>query len=277
MSKKIGVYFDQSAIGGGLDVEALAAGVEKRWSDIVPVVKVFPVLAADSARKEIADDIAENGLDGVALCGASSRVDWDLYRFAGVQVERISLREGCVMAYKNPDGSVFDPDLPAGDAPELLTLMAVDYINMGIIRLQKSSVPAPEITESIRRVLVLGGGWTGIHPALAASGTGMPVTLVEQAPELGGRALNLHKSIPLQAPYEEAQDTGLQEKIAALKADSAITVLTGTTQTRLASSFKEAVVSSQRVAAASEEGSRWKFWPHLTQMERCPMLDGVSL
>jgi quinone-modifying oxidoreductase subunit QmoB len=236
MSKKIGVYFDQSAIGGGLDVEALAAGVEKRWSDIAPVVRVYPVLAADSARKEIADDIAENGLDGIALCGASSRVDWDLYRFAGVQVERISLREGCAMAYKNPDGSVPDPNLAAGDAPELLTLMAVDYVNMGIIRLQKSSVPAPEITESVRRVLVLGGGWTGIHAALAASGAGMPVTVVEQASELGGRALALHKSIPLRAPYEEAQETGLKEKIAALTADPAITVLTGTTLTRLAGS-----------------------------------------
>ena len=44
MATKIGVYFDQSAIGGGLDVEDLAAGVEKRWSDLAPVVKVFPML-----------------------------------------------------------------------------------------------------------------------------------------------------------------------------------------------------------------------------------------
>ena len=57
MATKIGVYFDQSAIGGGLDIEALAAGVEKRWSDLAPVVKVFPMLAAEEARKEIAADI----------------------------------------------------------------------------------------------------------------------------------------------------------------------------------------------------------------------------
>ena len=30
MATKIGVYFDQSAIGGGLDVEALAEGVENQ-------------------------------------------------------------------------------------------------------------------------------------------------------------------------------------------------------------------------------------------------------
>ena len=45
MASKIGVYFDASNIGGGLDVEALAAGVTAKWGTLAPVVKVFPVLA----------------------------------------------------------------------------------------------------------------------------------------------------------------------------------------------------------------------------------------
>ena len=230
MATKIGVYFDQSAIGGGLDVEALAAGVEKRWSDLAPVVKVFPMLASDDARKEIAADIKDNKLDGVALCGTSARVDWDLYKFGGTQVERISLREGCVLAYKNPDGSPLCGDA----APDLLRLMAVDYINMGIIKLQKSNVPAPEQMESTRRILVLGGGWTGLSAALAAASAGMPVTLVEKSEELGGRALNLLKTIPLKAPHAEAHDTGLQAKIAAVTRNNNITVLTQSSLLRLA-------------------------------------------
>ncbi len=232
MSAKIGVYFDQSAIGGGLDVEALAAGVEKRWSDLAPVVKVFPVLAADAAREEIAADIEENELDGVALCGTSARVDWDLYQFPGVQVERISLREGCVLAYKNPDGT----PLCGGDAPELLTMMATDYINMGIIKLQKSNVPVPEITQSTRRVLVLGGGWTGLCAAKAASKTGLPVTLVEKDAELGGRARNFLKTIPLAAPHEAPHALDLDGKIAAVAEDANITVFTKSTLLRLAGS-----------------------------------------
>lgn len=227
MATKIGVYFDESAIGGGLDVEALAAGVEKRFGDIVLVVKSFPILAANEARKEIAEDIEENELDGVLVCGSSSRVDWDLYQFDGVQVERVSLREGCVQAYKNPDGSPLEPGLEPGDAPELLTLMARDYVNMGVIKLQKSNVPAPEIVESVRRVLVIGGGWAGIEAALAASKAGMPVTLVEKEKQLGGRALGFLKSIPLRAPHEAVQDTGIEAKIAALQEDPNITVFTG--------------------------------------------------
>ena len=232
MATKIGVYFDQSAIGGGLDVEGLAAGVEKRWSDLAPVVKVFPMLAAEEARKEIAADISENQLDGVALCGTSARVDWDLYKFGDTQVERISLREGCVLAYKNPDGSAISGD----EAPELLRLMAVDYINMGIIKLQKSNVPAPEKIVSTRRILVLGGGWAGLNSALAAAKAGVPVTLVEKESQLGGRALNFLKTIPLKAPHAEAHDTGLEAKIAAVTGNSDITVLTGSTLLRLAGS-----------------------------------------
>ena len=110
MATKIGVYFDQSAIGGGLDVESLVEGVENRWSDLALVVKAFPQLAATAAREEIAADIEENELDGVLLCGTSPRVDWDLYQFDGVQVERVSLREGCVLAYQNPDGSPLTGD-----------------------------------------------------------------------------------------------------------------------------------------------------------------------
>ena len=45
MATKIGVYFDASNIGGGLDVEALAAGVTAKWGSFTAVVKVFSVLA----------------------------------------------------------------------------------------------------------------------------------------------------------------------------------------------------------------------------------------
>ena len=46
MAGKIGVYFDQQNIGGGLDVPALAVQTGEKWGDLTPVVKVVPVLAA---------------------------------------------------------------------------------------------------------------------------------------------------------------------------------------------------------------------------------------
>ena len=55
MSSKIGVYFDQQNIGGGLDLTALAEQTSQKWGGLVPVVKVVPVLAL--AVSEIKADI----------------------------------------------------------------------------------------------------------------------------------------------------------------------------------------------------------------------------
>ena len=167
MAGKIGVYFDLENIGGGLDVEALAAQTRDKWGDLTPVVRVVPLLA--KAVESIAADIESEGLDGVLLCGASPRVDGDLYRFP-VQVEHVNLREQCVQAYKNPDNS------PVGtEAPELLTIMARDYVNMGVVKLQKSEVPDSAAITSVPRILVIGGGWTGLTAAMEAAATGYEV------------------------------------------------------------------------------------------------------
>ncbi len=229
MATKIGVYFDEAAIAGELDAEELIGLVEKKWGDLCLVVKSFPLMASEAARDEIKADIEENELDGVVLCGSAARFDWDLYEFEGVQVERVSLREGCILAYKNPDGS----SLQAGSSPELLQLMATDYINMGIVKLQKSNVPTPGIIEGFKRILVLGGGWTGLTAAKAAADYGYDVVLVEKEATLGGRAANFHKTIPLKPPHTTLHDTGLDEKILAVNSNPKITVLTSSLLSKL--------------------------------------------
>ena len=127
MASKIGVYFDASTIGGGLDVEALAAGVTAKWGTLAPVVKVFPVLADNV--EAIKADITAEQLDGVLLCGASPRADAEIFRFP-VLTEHVNLREQCVMCFQDKDGN---PLKEGQAAPELLTMMATDYVNMGVV------------------------------------------------------------------------------------------------------------------------------------------------
>ena len=174
MASKIGVYFDVQNIGGGLDVEALAEQVRSKWSDLTPVVKVLPMLSV--AEDEVRADIEANGLDGVLFCGASPRDEatpWQL----PVQVEHVNLREQCVLAYKNPDGSAV-----SGAAPALLTQMATDYVNMGVVKLQKSNMPESAAIEGIKRILVIGGGWTGLTAAQEAAKRGLTTILSPQIP-----------------------------------------------------------------------------------------------
>ena len=218
MAGKIGVYFDLQNIGGGLDVEALAAQTRDKWGDLTPVVKVVPLLA--EAVDEIKADIEAQGLDGVLLCGASPRVDGDLYRFP-VQVEHVNLREQCVLAYKNPDNSPVDS---AEGAPELLILMARDYVNMGVVKLQKSEVPDSAAIPGVARILVIGGGWTGLTAAAEAAATGYEVVLVEKAEKLGGAVNNIPTASPLGPLWTDKQPTNLAAKIEKVTADDKITV-----------------------------------------------------
>ena len=235
MAGKIGVYFDQSNIGGGLDAEALAQDLRDKWGELAATVKVVPVLA--EAVDEIRADIAAQGLDGVLLCGASPRVDADLYRFAPngdtpVQVEHVNLREQCVLAYRDPDGASVE-GLAPGEAPELLRLMATDYVNMGMVRLQKTETPEPAVVAGVRRILVIGGGWTGMRAAMESAATGYEVVLVEKTDKLGGAASNIPMTSPLSSPWTDKEPLNLADHIARLEAEPAITLHLQSTVTKL--------------------------------------------
>ncbi|MFK4763412.1 FAD-dependent oxidoreductase [Desulfobaculum sp. SPO524] len=218
MAEKIGVYFDESSVGPYLNVEELVEYVKTRWSTQCPVVAAHPVLPGEEGVKMIKSDIDAGTIDSVLICGSSPRVDWEFFDFGkNVLVERVNLREQCGMCC---------PDDAEADAK---SLMAKDYINMGVIKLQKTTIPEPELIDTVKTVLVVGGGWTGLNAALHAARSGYDTVLIEKESELGGHAAKLHKTIPLMHPYTEAHDTGIEKLIADVQAESRIKVLTGTT------------------------------------------------
>jgi quinone-modifying oxidoreductase subunit QmoB len=223
MAEKIGVYFDEASLGGALDLAALMDGVRAKWGATCPVVKSHPQLASDEGRAMIQADIDAGTVDGVCICGSSPRVDWDIYRFSGVLVERVNLREQCVLCYQDPKGQ---PVVP-GATPELLQKMATDYVNMGVVKLQKAAQPGGGEIDVVRRVLVVGGGFAGMTAALDVAALGYEVLLVEKKDHLGGAAAEMYKTIPMTPPYTQAQPTGVEKKIAAVQASEHITVLLG--------------------------------------------------
>lgn len=233
MANKIGVYFDLDNIGGGLNASALAEGVKEKWGDLAKIVRLAPALAEDVS--QIQKDVDDLELDGVLLCGASPRVDPDIYKFQQkngepVQVQHVNLREQCVLCYQNPDGSPVNP----GEAPPLLVDMAKDYINMGMVRLQKTEQTEPAVVEGVKRVLVIGGGWTGMHAAKEASLSGYEVVLVEKSERLGGAVNNMPITSPLGPLWTDKTPVNLPERIAALEKDPLVTIHKSATVARLA-------------------------------------------
>lgn len=232
MAGKIGVYFDQSNIMGGLNAEALADACRQKWANIAPIVKVVPVLAESVA--EIQTDVDGNALEGVLLCGASPRVDAELYRFKGkdgaaVQVEHVNLREQCALCFSGAEDAPAAP----GEAPELLKLMAADYINMGMARLWKTETPEPAVVKGVRRILVIGGGWTGMRAASEAALSGYEAILVEKSDKLGGAVNNIPMASPLAWPWTDKQPTLLPERIAELQANAKVSIYLNATVAKL--------------------------------------------
>ena len=226
MAEKIGVYFDTQNIGPLLDCEALAEKVRNKWNKACPVVKQDDHLATEAGKQLIQADIDSGEIDSVCICGSSPRVDWDIFDFGShVLVERVNLREQCVWPFRNPDGTI---PQKAEEADKLLAENALDYINMSISKLQKSDLPQPEDLEIVKRILVLGGGWTGCNAALSLAQAGYEVILVEKEQELGGYTGKLYKTFPKKSPFQQAEDTGMRELLEQITNQASISVYTGT-------------------------------------------------
>ncbi|MEF2232178.1 MAG: hydrogenase iron-sulfur subunit [Pseudodesulfovibrio sp.] len=227
MAEKLGVYICGGCdIGANLDVDALADFCANgKHSSVVAVAKSNAVLCSPEGKAMIEADIKENGLDGVVCCACSPRAKWDVFKFGDkVQVERVNLREHCVWSYQE------DPQFPGQ-----MEVIAKDYCNMGIIKLVNSRIPAPELPDAYKTVLVLGGGFTGLKAALNAAALGYSVILVEKQDKLGGKAATMYKSFPLGAPYSDReQQIGIDAVIKQVESNAKIKVITGATLESLA-------------------------------------------
>ncbi len=232
MAEKIGVYIDESSVAPLLSAEELVAFVKAKCAGACPIVKSHKRLSSPDGVAMIKADVESGEIDAVMLAGTSPRVDWEVFDFGDkVIVDRVNLREFVTLSYKNPDGSAPVAGQPV---PRELTSMVQDYLRMGVVKLQKMAMPNPEIPETNKTILVLGGGWTGINAALAAAGAGYSVVLVEKEAALGGKAANLYKTFPLAYPYLEATDTGIDRLIGLVAGNSKITVKLSTTLKLLA-------------------------------------------
>jgi quinone-modifying oxidoreductase subunit QmoB len=114
-------------------------------------------------------------------------------------------------------------------------MMAEDYLRMGMARVKKVNLPEPyELETFTRKILVIGGGITGISAAIDAAKAGYEVTIVEKENRLGGQANSWRKQLPLSYPYDNAIAPTIGDKIKELENYDNIFVRTNTVVARLA-------------------------------------------
>ncbi|MBW2585232.1 MAG: FAD-dependent oxidoreductase, partial [Deltaproteobacteria bacterium] len=103
-----------------------------------------------------------------------------------------------------------------------------------------------------RKILVIGGGITGISAAIDAAKTGYEVTIVEKESVLGGNAKNWRKQLPGAYPYDGLIEPTLDSKIKELENYSRIAVKTETVVARIAGAPGEFTVTFKKPGEKTE-------------------------
>ena len=275
MDKKYGVYICEGCgIGESLDVAAVKGVAEEEGL----TVKTHPILCGaegvDFLKKEI-----EGGVNTLILCACSRRVNFDTFRFQGCIVDRVSLREGVVWSHPRDKFPQLTEEQKAdSDNFDRVQMMAEDYLRMGIARVKKVNLPEPyKLENSSSKILVIGGGVTGMSAALDAAKAGYAVTIVEKEDQLGGAALNWRSQLPTADPYDRLIPPVVEEKIKAVQANSSITVKTGTMVARLAGQPGEFTVTFKKPGEKIEFDVPYPLPPEMLVDESGKELDAETL
>ena len=213
MEKKIGVYICSGCgIGESIDPEALSAVAGEHSA---AVCRTDPFLCGAESLARIKADIESEGVNSIVIAACSPRVMTDVFDFPPDKVlERVNLREQVAWCQ------------PAGEEDTLM--MAEDALRMGMVRLKESAPPEPFIAEDFsKKILVVGGGLTGMTAALEAARAGYETILVEKEEKLGGYVKDVYRLPPCDPPYENLRDFNLEDLTAKLSSEPGVKVYTG--------------------------------------------------
>ena len=233
MDKKYGVYICTGCgIGDALDIKSLSEVAEEEGLSC----QTHPFLCGKEGLDLLKSDISEKGVNSLVIAACSRRVNYDVFRFDGCSVDRVNLREGVVWAHPRAEfPALTEEEKEDEDNYDRVQMMAEDYLRMGMAKIEKVKLPEPYQVENFtKKILVLGGGVTGMTAALDAAAAGYEVTIIEKNTQLGGNVANWRQQLPTAPPYENLIPTVVAEKIAAVEAESKITVRTETEVARIA-------------------------------------------
>lgn len=266
MDKKYGVYICTGCgIGDSLDIDGLCATVKKARK----TAKTHPFLCGPDGVEMLKKDISDEGVNTLVIAACSRRVNFDIFRFDGCIVDRVNLREQVVWSHPKGDKSL---------EINHTQMLANDYLKMGMIRVEKVQLPEPYKLENFtRKILVIGGGITGISAALDAAKVGYDVTIVEKEEKLGGYAAKIRKQLPVNQPYTGLIPPMIADKIREVESFSNITVKTNTTVARIAGQPGDFTVTLKKPDEALEFDVPFPLPPEMKVDENGKELDKDKL
>lgn len=186
MKNKIGVYICQCGgnISDCVDVEKVKTEIENEQGVVIAKTTMFA--CADSAQKEIINDIKENNLDAIVVASCSPKLH--LFTFRNVAERaglnqynyvQVNLREQCSWAHS--------------DRPKEATRKAVILVKDGIARVRQSEALEQIKVPALNIVTIIGAGVSGMRAAIELADMGTNIYLIEKDYFVGGRIPQIGK------------------------------------------------------------------------------------
>ena len=185
---RIGVFLCDSkgVLASALDVGQILSGIQA--DPEVACVEQVDVTALKKGVDIIAKRISENALDRVVLAGHRGMALSKLLKQRSDAVASAA----CLVDYANIGEQC--ANVHPGDR-ETATIKAKGLVRASI-RKAILALPRKSGSKQVQsRIVVVGGGVTGLSSSLSLAEQGMPVTLVEKTDELGGNARTAHYTL----------------------------------------------------------------------------------
>ncbi len=210
---KIGAYVCKGCgLGERLNTAQLMTVAQREGK--AQVVREHEFLCNGAGVAMIRQDIEKEGVNHVVIAACSRRAKTDAFGFEGVAISRVNLREGVIWVQPDTD-----------EAKEITQEMAADYVRMGCAESARMNIPQINPGHgNNKRILVVGGGISGMTSAVEAAKAGYEVLLVEKTAALGGWLAKLHRRVPFHEPYADPMETGMPALLKRIESDKRITV-----------------------------------------------------
>ncbi len=185
---RIGVYVCECGINIAATVDCDRVAQTASRFPGVKISRVYKYMCSDPGQEMIKKDIRELGIDRVVVASCSPLMHEPTFRAAVEEaglnkycLEMANIREQCSWVHKDKDqGTLKATAIVKGGVAKAALLQA----------LEEKEVPVT------KKALVMGGGIAGIQTALDIADMGLPVTLVEKTPSIGGKMAQLDKTFP---------------------------------------------------------------------------------
>jgi len=186
MKNRIGVYICQcgSNISDYVDVEKVREAVEQESGVVLAKTTMFA--CADSAQKEIIEDIQQQELDSMVIASCSPKLH--LFTFRNVAIRAGLNPYNYVQVNIREQGSWAHSDNPAK-----ATEKSINLVLAGIARVKHSQALILRDIPSENAIVIVGAGVAGMRAAIELADMGTEVYLLERSHFVGGRTAQWEK------------------------------------------------------------------------------------